>query len=268
MKKYTVCGYDMKLLHNRQLQIAKEVFRICEENGLKCSLYGGSIIGAVRHQGFVPWDHDIDLCMPRKDYEKLFIILKKNDNPLIFLSEYRTEKRYPNSWAKVRLNNTVFQEKELESLDELHNGVFVDLHPIDNVYKITLKIQVRLTMFWTCVSKAKSNIYEGKKIKKIIYKCFSILPYTLINWFRHVSMSIFKNCNTKYVYKICHPNYGVYLIERTTFEDLIKAKFENECFYIPRNYDQFLRKRYGDYMKLPPESEIEECCSTITKCVL
>lgn len=268
MSKYTVCGYDMEVLHERMLQIAIEVDRICKEQGLKCSLYGGSVIGAVRHNGFIPWDHDIDMAMPRKDYDKLIKYMKKNPNEKIFFSCYQTEKRYPNSWGKVRLNGTVFQEKELEPIKELHNGVFIDLHPIDNIIPCFLKLQVKMAMFWSCVGKAKSNIYAGSNKKIRFYKMFSWLPYGVINAFRSFSMKMFKHFPTKYVYKVAHPNNGIYPIPRCTFEDLIEHQFEDVKLNIPRNYDEFLRKRYGDYMQIPPESKRHECCQSITECKL
>jgi lipopolysaccharide cholinephosphotransferase len=74
--------------------------------------------------------------------------------------------------------------------------------------------------------------------------------------------------NTKYVYKISHPNGGIYPIERNIFEDVEKHKFEDYYFYIPKNYDKFLRDRYGDYMKIPPEASIYECCGSIIECKL
>ncbi len=268
MSKYTVCGYDMDILHARMLEIATEVDRICKEQNLKCSLYGGSVIGAVRHNGFIPWDHDIDMAMPRKDYDKLVKYMKKHPNDKIFFSNYKSEKRYPNSWGKVRLNGTVFQEKELEPLSELHNGVFIDLHPIDNIVPCFLKFQVRLAMFWSCIGKVKSNIYEGSNKKKKIYKLLSWLPYSVINFNRDVAMKLFKYLPTKYVYKVAHPNNGVYPIPRNTFEELIGHQFEDTIFNIPKNYDEFLTKRYGNYMEIPPESEIYECCQTITECKL
>ena len=83
LSKYTVCGYDMEVLHSRMLEIALEVDRICKENGWKCSLYGGSVIGAVRHNGFIPWDHDIDMAMPRRDYDKFVKYMKNNSNDKI-----------------------------------------------------------------------------------------------------------------------------------------------------------------------------------------
>ena len=268
MINYTVCGYDMKVLHSRMLEIAVEVDRICRENGWKCSLYGGSVIGAVRHNGFIPWDHDIDMAMPRKDYDKFVRYMKKNPNGKIFFSNVKSEKRYPNSWGKVRLNGTIFQEIELSKLEELHNGVFIDLHPIDNIIPCFLKLQVKLAMFWSCVGKVKSGIYSGGKKKQRVYKLFSWLPYCVINAFRNGAMKLFKHIPTKYVYKVAHPNNGVYPIPRATFEDLIEHQFEDKSFFIPKNYDEFLRKRYGDYMEIPKEASEQNCCTSIIKCKL
>ena len=268
MSKYTVCGYDMEVLHARMLEIATEVDRICREQGFTCSLYGGSVIGAVRHNGFIPWDHDIDMAMPRKDYDKFVKYMKTHPNEKIFFSNYKSEKRYPNSWGKVRLNGTRFVEKELKTLAELNHGVFIDLHPIDNIIPSFLKFQVRFAMFWSCVGKVKSGIYSGSAKKAAVYRPFSLLPYSVINAFRSFGMKMFKNFPTKYVYKIAHPNNGIYPIPRETFEELMEHKFEDKVFFIPKNYDAFLTKRYGNYMELPPEAEVTECCTSIVECKL
>lgn len=267
MSKYTVCGYDMEILHARMLEIADETDKICRKYGWKCSLYGGSVIGAVRHDGFIPWDHDIDMAMPRKDYDKLVRFFQKYKNEKIFFSNYRSEKLYPNNWGKMRLNGTVFLERELAGLP-IHKGVFIDVHPIDNTIPCFLNLQVRLAMFWSCAGKVKSNIYNGPDRKKKVYKMVSWLPYSVIAAMRDISMKMFKWLPTRYVYKIAHPNNGIYPIPRETFEDLSEHVFENRKFYIPKNYDEFLRKRYGDYMVIPPEAEITECCQSIVECKL
>jgi len=268
MSKYTVCGYDMEVIHARMLEIATEVDRICRENGWKCSLYGGSVIGAVRHDGFIPWDHDIDMAMPRRDYDRFVKYMATHPNEKIFFSNYTSEKRYPNSWGKVRLNGTVFLEQELAPLTELHKGAFIDLHPIDNIIPCFLKLQVRIAMFWSCVGKAKSGIYTGSAGKRKVYRLFSWLPYGAINALRGGAMKLFKHLPTKYVYKVAHPNGGVYPIPRCTFEDLEEHVFEDTQFFIPKNYDEFLRNRYGDYMQIPPEAEVYECCKSIVECKL
>lgn len=268
MSKYKVCGYDMDELHARMLVIATEVDRICRKNGWRCSLYGGSVIGAIRHNGFIPWDHDIDMAMPRKDYDEFLKYMQTHPNKLIFLSDYHTEKRYPNNWGKVRLNGTRFVERELVTLTELNHGVFIDLHPIDNIVPCCLNLQVKLAMFWSCVGKVKSNIYNGSKAMCNVYRLFSWMPYSAISFSKDLTIKFFKPFHTKYVYKVVHPNNGVYPIPRCTFEDLIEYQFEDRSFFIPRNYDEYLRKRYGDYMQMPPESEVYDCCTSIVECKL
>lgn len=267
MSKYRVCGYDMEILHQRQLEIAREIDRICRENNIKYSLYGGSVIGAVRHNGFVPWDHDIDIAMPRKDYEKFLELCMHSTDENFFFSTYTTEPYYPNNWGKMRSNNTVFQEVELVGLP-IHNGVFVDVHPIDNIIPCFLKLQVRLSCFWSCVHHVKVGMKHNSKWKEAVYRLFAWLPLKFINNMRDMSMRIFENVPTKYVYKIAHPNGGIYPIPRNTFEDLMEHEFETEKFYIPKNYDEFLTKRYGNYMQFPPEAEELICCSTIVECKL
>ena len=268
MSRYTVCGYDMDILHDRMLRIAVEVDAICRKHGWRCSLYGGSVIGAVRHKGFIPWDHDLDMAMPRKDYDELLAFMRDHPSDTLFFSDFHSEKRYPNNWCKVRLKGTVFQEKELAPLTELQNGVFIDLHPIDNIVPFLLTLQVRLAMFWSCVGTVKSRIYNGLTWKRCVYSLFSWLPYSAINLMRSINMKAFKHVKTRYVYKIAHPNNGIYPIPRETFEELIEADFEGHRFRIPRDYDSFLKKRYGDYLSIPPESEIKECCTSIIRCEL
>ena len=112
MSQYKVCGYDMEVLHARQLELAAELDRICRQEGIKYSLYGGSVIGAVRHNGFIPWDHDIDIAMPRKDYQKFIKYCKKHPSEKFFFSTYKSEKKYPNNWELHLLAGIVYCSME------------------------------------------------------------------------------------------------------------------------------------------------------------
>ena len=114
----------------------------------------------------------------------------------------------------------------------------------------------------------KSGIYTGRTDKRCVYKLFSWLPYGAINALRNGTMKLFKYWPTKYVYKVAHPNGGIYPMCRCIFEKLVEHDFEDKKFFIPKNYDEFLRKRYGDYMQIPPEAQEYECCKTIVECKL
>lgn len=267
MGKYKACGYDIERMHDRMLEMAIEIDRICREQNIKYALYGGTLIGAIRHNGFIPWDRDLDIAMPRKDYERFRKYCKNNPSMKFFFSNYKSERFYPYNWGKLRQNDTLFAERDLKDL-KIHHGVFVDVHPIDNIFPLFLKPQVKLTMFFYCVHRTKSGIYHGKTYKKKIYKMFSWLPFVMINHLRDFSMRMFNLFPTTYVYKIAHPNNGIYPIPRETFEVLIEHKFENRNFFIPANYDEFLKKRYGNYMEYPPEAEISECAGSIVECKL
>ena len=102
----------------------------------------------------------------------------------------------------------------------------------------------------------------------MVYGLFAWMPYAWINALRAGAMKLFKHVHTKKVYKIAHPNNGIFPILRDTFEDLVEHRFEDYRFFIPRQYDRFLRERYGDYMKIPPESEVYDCCTSIIECEL
>lgn len=267
MNKYTVCGYDMDLVHSKMLEIAVEIDRICRKYNIKYILDGGSMLGAVRHNGFIPWDHDLDVAMLREDYEKFQTACETELKERFFFSNYSTEERYSLNFGKMRMNGTHFLEMQYQNLN-LHDGIFVDIFPIDNTYKIFRKLQCRLVAFVYCAHQVKNGIYDGSDFKKLIYIPFSWLSFKTLNAWRDGLMKMFNRRKTKYVYKVCHPGKKKPINNRSIYEDIIEHEFEEKNFYIPREYDDFLTKRYGEYMKIPPESEIYECCGTIVNCEL
>ena len=116
-----------------QLEMLIEVDRICRKYGIMYSLDGGSLLGAVRHKGFIPWDDDIDLIMKHSDYDKFYDVCKTDlDKERFFLQEYRTDKYYYVGYPRIRRNNTVYTRVGHEHM-KYHGGVFIDIFILDNV---------------------------------------------------------------------------------------------------------------------------------------
>lgn len=113
------------------LEILQEIHKICVENNLTYWLEAGTLLGAVRHKGFIPWDDDSDVSMPRADYEKFLKIAQEKLPEDMFLQTQDTDKEYPLSWAKIRKNGTLLVETGETGNEKYHHGIFVDIFPYD-----------------------------------------------------------------------------------------------------------------------------------------
>lgn len=240
-------------LREIQLCILDYIDDICRKNNIKYSLNGGTLIGAVRHRGYVPWDDDVDIMMPRPEYDKLLKILKSNDSPYI-VQDYYTDDAYTKCFAKVIDSRTVLQERIIKT------GVFVDIFPIDGLpplnefdaYMNTYK-SLRTQFLRTC--KLYKQIHHPVKIFKQFVKLY-IYPgrKTIIGKLENLFNSI----------TFEEANFAGYIVGRSpylehfpkhVFEDYIYLKFEGKEYMCIKDYDTYLTKRYGDYMKLPPKEE-------------
>ena len=173
---------DLRLIQEIELDILLEFDRICKKHGLKYQLYSGTLIGAVRHEGFIPWDDDIDVAMPRADYDK-FIELKDELADDYFFQSYETDPQYINRFGKIRKNGTVFMEKLVQELD-MHHGIYIDVFPFDNIKphsfsgKLQLFILRKLDSFFKYRLKERQSSLSGfkKTSAKFKYKLIKILP--------------------------------------------------------------------------------------------
>ena len=231
----------LEKLWEHELIILNEIDRICKKNDITYFIMWGTLIGAVRHKGFIPWDDDIDISMPMKDYKKFLKVAPKELTEGFFLQTSKTDKFHPTYFAKVRLNNTAFYSKEDKNLKK-HHGIFVDIIPLysynnpPSIFSKTKRmIGERLTL---AVAGKRENTSVGNRFMKM-------LP----DWILYRLRDIFRDIHGKLFY-----SWGYYF-EKEDFLPAVDIEFCGKNYPAPNKYDKVLRNIYGDYMQLPPEEK-------------
>lgn len=248
-----------------QLEIAKEIRRVCEENDIRYFLADGSFLGAVRHGGFIPWDDDLDIGMLRSDYEKFCRIAPEKLKPEYCLQTWYTEKNYGLPFGKVLKRNTVYLEnKKSRRLQE--NGFYVDIFPYDYVPEDPFEqkqLASRLLSVYR-VKLMKSGYQPWMENDRIIWKKrIGYLYYQLKSLFARqqelareydtLAVAVLSSNMVCEQSALQRPDY----YERSCIEQLADYTFEGEVFKGPKDYHKYLTALYGDYMQLPPEDQRE-----------
>ena len=237
-------------LKNIELDILIYIDKICKKHNLNYYLFGGTLLGAVKYKGFIPWDDDIDIALFREDYNKLINILK-NDEKYKLFSVYNC-KNYYYPFSKLSDQNTLLFEnaKEIEGL-----GVNIDIFPIDGYLKINdtkfLKVIKNLTF-----RRYKMNNGETRKnnFKDVIYSLFDNLTLCFgYNFYAKVLDYLTSCCKIKkYVGVRCF-NYKINEVFRySELKDTTLFEFESYKFKGFKNYDLYLKKQFGEYHLDPP----------------
>ena len=240
-----------------ELDILNYVHNFCEENGLKYIMNYGTLIGAVRHKGFIPWDDDIDISMPRDDYEKFIVSFPQNGRYKIL--DHRTSKDYFNNFVKViDTNTTIVDNRNDKTYD---SGLFIDIFPMDRfddmkvVYKTYNLESFKLLSF----SKHCNIVYGDSVIKDIIRSvCWFLLKPVSPTFFAKKidkASAKYTNDNGKYIGLLASKFKEKEVLEFDPFENIIDMPFEGIVLKGPKEYDKLLRQYYGDYMQLPPDDK-------------
>lgn len=247
---------DIQELRELQLQILDTIHNFCEIYGIKYSLSSGTLIGAIRHNGFIPWDDDIDLYMKRDEYEKFKSCFNKGNNRYKFL-DISIDKHWPFPYGKVCDTETIVIENADYKCDL---GVNIDIFPIDFVPNDIIDWKKKFNKLIKL-----RNILDTKNI--VIQNCRNPLSliYVLVSKIRysyHSRYNIIKSIeeladvdssNTSFLY-----NYGcgsTQIEARFPSEDMeeyLMHPFEDREYYIMKGYDDYLKRTYGNYMQLPP----------------
>lgn len=237
---------------------------ICEKHDIRYSLTGGTLIGAVRHKGFIPWDDDIDIMMPRADYDRFISIVKQmKDLPVRILAEEICPDDYYYAWAKACHKKTELIEKDVEQTNA-KLGVYVDIFPVDGMgYKYnSAKIRTMIFQFihglklssnWTKYHRSKLRKWYYEPLRYVCYLVSKILGKKLINRVldRFVRKIPFEK--SEYAGRLTGDFGSKEIMKKELFDKYIKLEFEGQLFNAIEDYDTFLTSLYGDYMKLPPE---------------
>lgn len=248
-------------IHKVVLYILLSFDKICRENNLTYFLDSGTALGAVRHGGFIPWDDDVDVGMPRKDYERFLQIAQEKLPEDLFLQTHETDPAYWRNAAKIRLKGTIFQE--YDDLPYEQNGFFIDIFPFDNVprNKYLAKFNIALSRWIyyivrTWRSRGKSPYMYRRFVGVFIKK----MPASLIKRIDKVYINLCRKYENKNTGKItCYSwlmtQQRSYIFDVHKMFPVKDISFEGQLVKIMNVPDYYLKLMYGDYMKLPPEDK-------------
>lgn len=255
MRLHNETNYDIRVLQQRIINNLSVIDRVCHEHGLRYYLWAGTMLGAVRHKGFIPWDDDMDICMPRPDYEQLVAHWHEwLPAPFEFIS-HETDPTYPYPFGKIEdSSTTVLERPDFKFLE----GIYIDVFPIDGVpgAEAARRSHFRWYHFWRHLL-----FLRGRDPFKHGHGPRSWFPWLLhkvlsLRWLQHKVRSYM----TRYDYDkseyVCDYDDGLRgVIEKRVLGTPVPYQFEDRQFLGVEHYDEYLSNKYGSYMELPPKEK-------------
>lgn len=251
--KFSPEGSPLRRQQLRMLEILCQIDRICKKHGIHYWLSSGTLIGAARHGGFIPWDDDLDIEMMREDYTRLMAILPEELPSTMALQSHETDPTYFFYYAKIRDRRSILAEGN--NYDRLwkEKGIYIDIFPLEKqpvaIHKISEKTVGHMYKIWrTCTD-------DGVGIRKVMrlfhFNRRFIFPF--LRFLCRISATDVITSGMGIPYH--NPRYARDIFPLSTL------KFEGIDFPVPHDYDHMLRIMYGDYMQLPPEESITSHCA-------
>ncbi len=273
LDKEIICDYEvsaqMKRIWAMELDMVEKFVAVCREHNMEYMIMGGTLLGAVRHKGFIPWDNDIDILMPRKDFNKLLEIGPEAfKSPLFFQTPVTEDSRFFSTYVKIRNGNgTAATREEFES--GINCGMFIDIFCLDEIQDSPWLRKLyyrRLNEISKMQRFALGKTLQGgianrikHSLQRFVYRFVYHCPDTA------ALFDIYQKAAGKYAGKHCrqvaHQAFGYwenFIWNKKDWDDRIQLDFEDLKLDAPKGYDAILKHQYGDYMKLPEDKSTHD----------
>ena len=244
---------DIDEIKEVELGVMDYIHNICKEKGINYSLAYGSLLGAVRHKGFIPWDDDLDIALKRDEYDKLYQAISEDNNSVYKAISWENDSRYPYPFYRVYDSRTVYENNYIQNDIEL--GICVDVFPFDD-YKDVNKEITKLDMY------RRLSVYTLYGIRNKEAGIKNIVRYLMLVVFRLTRVKTWNkklnDCsrvpvNSEYIDYLMESKKYSTKIDAKALDEVIECKFEDRVYNIPKDYDHILTTIYGsDYMEIPP----------------
>lgn len=248
----------VRTVQEKILEIMKYIDKLCRDNGVVYYIMGGTALGAVRHDGFIPWDDDLDIFMTPKEYKKFKNVFTSQKSEQFVLQEWKTTSDYL-EYAKIRMNGTTFIEEAFIDRKDLHQGIYVDIMMLHKVpdNQLIQRLVYCESKFVTLYALSQRNWKPKNLVQKIALKALKLLPCKLIvkQCYKHIYRYDDMTKSFRFCYWITPAKFKEGLFYASFFSDPIDILFEDTKLLASKGIKEYLLYRYGDYWKVPSDKQ-------------
>lgn len=257
---------DLQLVEN---DILMKVADVCENNGIRYTLSSGTLLGALRHRGFIPWDDDVDLEIPVPDYYRFLEIAQRELGEDYFVQTYMTDPNYHYAFTKIRKNKTAYLD-EYDRLHKVHHGVWIDVFPL---IPINTGCSLKLTKKWLSICNFVQIEQELESYPSDFMKLLGPFGYFAVAAFSKLPMKTRQRLHKRMLDLVFNVDperntlrtnvFGNIstIFPREVFDgDPKELLFEGRMYKVPHDYIRYLEIKYGEYMTLPPVDDRRVHC--------